>query len=108
MKYEPKGRNDVSFFGMLMQPFLYDVLDDEPDWDLIDTVASVVATLDEEDQRVLHLVFYERRTFDEAAEALGIKAKSHAWRKTQKALESLKTALMKSPTFRRRYEQHME
>lgn len=108
MKYEPKSRGDDSFIGMLMQPFLYEIDEDKPDWDIIETVSAVLATLDEEDQQVLHLIFFERRTFDEAAEALGIKAKSHAWRKTQKALHALKTALMNTPSFRRRYDEHME
>jgi DNA-directed RNA polymerase specialized sigma subunit len=101
MKYEPVTPVPKEFWAQLMQPF--SVEDAEADWELVDIVAEAYGKLDANDQEVLHEVFYMRSTYEETASNIGIKAKSHAWRKTQKALENLKEQLENNPTFRRKY-----
>ena len=63
------------------------------DWEMIDAIGGIVASLSETDQRMIHLIYYERKTFQEAAKEIGILAKSHAWRKTQSALRKFEKAL---------------
>jgi DNA-directed RNA polymerase specialized sigma subunit len=93
----PEVANKKRFFHpdeieWLMQP-------DEPehnmanDWQMIDAIGEIVASLDATDQRMIHLIYYERKTFQEAAKEIGILAKSHAWRKTKSALKKFETAL---------------
>lgn len=61
--------------------------------DIINLVKDTLSSLDTIDQQMIHLIYYERKTFREAAQLVGIKAKSHAWRKTKSAMEKLETAL---------------
>lgn len=101
MKYEPEdkhgGRTDLE---LLMQPFNYDSADDyEPDWELLDIVAQAVSELSPQDQQALQGIFYDRHTYEELAPILGTKAKSHAWRKTNKALDNLMLKLVTNKTF---------
>ena len=42
---------------------------------------------------MIQLIYYERKTFQEAAQLVGIRAKSHAWRKTKSAMDKLENAL---------------
>jgi len=72
----------------------------EANWELIDVVSQVLSTLSEDDQDALHGIFYERKTYQELAKDLNIKAKSHAWRRTESALKNLKKALMENEQFR--------
>ena len=76
----------------LMQPYLplHEPLND---WSIIDSVGHALSTLDDNDREILELVFYQRKTFQEAAHECGLRAKSHAWRKARKALKNLETAL---------------
>ena len=101
MRYEPKAPVGREFFERLMQPFTVD--ENETDWELIDIVADAYDKLGDNDKKVLHEVFYARSTYEETAENIGIKAKSHAWRKTQKALENLRSNLAADENFRRKY-----
>jgi len=101
MRYEPTAPVGRDFFSRLMQPFGNDELD--TDWDLVDIVAAAYDKLDDNDKEVLHEVFFIRSTYEETAENIGIKAKSHAWRKTQKALENLRNNLVADENFRRNY-----
>lgn len=71
----------------------------EPDWQRLDAVGQALSMLTEEEQWVLYRMFYDRVTYEELKNNLGIKAKSHAWRKTRLALESLKKELLKNPLF---------
>jgi DNA-directed RNA polymerase specialized sigma subunit len=61
--------------------------------DMVALVREVLSTLDDIDQQMIQLIYYERKTFQEAAQTIGIKAKSHAWRKTKAAMEKLEDAL---------------
>ncbi len=101
MKYEPVAPVGRDFFERLMQPFTVD--ETETDWALVDIIANAFDKLDDNDKQVLHEVFYVRSTYEETAENIGIKAKSHAWRKTQKALENLRNNLVADDNFRRNY-----
>lgn len=80
-----------------MQPF--SVKHNETDWELIELVQGILSTLSEADQEALHGIFYQRNTYQELASELGIKAKSHAWRKVDSALANLKKALIKDERF---------
>jgi len=80
-----------------MQPF--SVKHNETDWELIELVQEILSTLSEADQEALHGIFYQRNTYQELASELGIKAKSHAWRKVDSALANLKKALVKDERF---------
>ena len=98
MKYEPADRpNNTAEIEWLMMPFAD--APPEANWELIDLIASVMSTLSEEDQQALHGIFYERKTYQELAGDLGIRAKSHAWRKTDAALRNLKKALLENDEF---------
>jgi DNA-directed RNA polymerase specialized sigma subunit len=101
MKYEPVAPIGRDFFERLMQPFGADTPD--TDWELVDVVAAAYDKLDDDDKQVLHEVFYARSTYEETAENIGIKAKSHAWRKTQRALGNLRSNLVADDNFRRKY-----
>lgn len=84
-----------------MQPFGSDELD--TDWELVDIVAAAYDKLDKKDKEVLYEVFYAQSTYEQTAENIGIKAKSHAWRKTHKALENLRNQLVADNNFRSKY-----
>ncbi len=97
MKYEPTTKTGNTEIELLMQPF--SVKHNETDWELIELVQEILSTLSEADQEALHGIFYQRNTYQELAEELGIKAKSHAWRKVDSALANLKKALIKDERF---------
>lgn len=84
-----------------MQPFASE--EDDTDWELVDIVAASFDKLDDDDKEVLYEVFYFRNTYEETAENIGIKAKSHAWRKTHRALGNLRNNLVADDNFRRKY-----
>lgn len=100
MQYEPTRR--LSKFSSetewLMLPFAE--APDDDNGELIGIIATVLGTLSEQDQQALHGIFYEQKTYQELAEDLGIKAKSHAWRRVTAALDRLKAALYADETFR--------
>ena len=97
MKYEPTSKTGITEIELLMQPF--SVKHNETDWELIELVQGILSTLSEADQEALHGIFYQRNTYQELASELGIKAKSHAWRKVDSALANLKKALIKDERF---------
>ncbi len=100
MKYDPTNKLGISEIELLMMPYTdTDITDLEPNWELVDAVTQAMSMLTEEEQWVLYRMFYDRVTYEELKNNLGIKAKSHAWRKTRLALESLKTELLKNPLF---------
>lgn len=100
MKYEPRAEVGKTLVEFLMaEPFHQ--ADAETDWLLIDIVSACYDRLEEEDRRVLHEVFFLRSTYEDTAKNIGIKAKSHAWRKTRKALDNLQKELTQDENFRR-------
>ena len=100
MKYEPRAKIGKTLVETLMAEPFYQP-DADTDWDLVDIVSACYDKLEEEDRQVLHEVFFLRSTYEETAKNIGIKAKSHAWRKTRKALHNLKKELMKDEQFRK-------
>jgi DNA-directed RNA polymerase specialized sigma24 family protein len=81
---------DSTEWLMMPNQVIVPVVDND---ELIDTVREILSTLDDIDQQMIQLIYYERKTFQEAAQIVGIKAKSHAWRKTKSAMRKLETAL---------------
>lgn len=80
----------------LMQPLIYENPEKES-LELSELMADVMNSMDSVDQAMLQLIYYERKTFQEAAGELGIKAKSHAWRKTKLALDRFGEAIQNNP-----------
>lgn len=97
MKYEPTSKTGNTEIELLMQPF--SVAHDETNWELIELIQEILSTLSEADQEALHGIYYQRNTYQELASELGIKAKSHAWRKVDSALANLKKALVTNEKF---------
>lgn len=77
-----------------------DDMSGEPDWATLDIVAECMQQMTPEEQFVLYAMFYDRVTYEELANRLGLKAKSHAWRKARQAKEKLKQLLLEHPTFK--------
>lgn len=83
-----------------MMPFAYmDASDLGADEERVDAIAEAMTKLSEEDQWILYRIFYDRETYQELANNLGIKAKSQAWTKSKTALSRLKEELLKHPLF---------
>lgn len=78
----------------LMQPGQYKYEDNE---DIIEAVMECVEQLNESDKELVYSVFYERMTYEELKDVAGVKAKSHAWKKTMTALENLKAIMEGHP-----------
>lgn len=97
MKYEPTSKLEHTEIALLMMPFSDEHT--ETNWELVELVGDTLSTLSETDQQALHGIFYNRSTYQELASDLGIKAKSHAWRKVDSALANLKKALIKNERF---------
>jgi DNA-directed RNA polymerase specialized sigma subunit len=100
MKYEPEAPVEHSQYALLMQPFNYDdPADWEPDWELLDIVGETIALLSPQDRKVIIGIYYMRMTFEELAEHIGTKAKSHAWRKHKQAIGNFTKALESNPKY---------
>lgn len=102
MKYDPTHNlnSSSSDIEILMMPFAYmDASDLGPPYEAIEAVTQAMSTLKEEEQWILYRIFYDRTTYQELTNNLGIKAKSQAWTKTQTALKNLKKELVKHPLF---------
>lgn len=80
----------------LMQPRVYDN-PQKKSWELSEMIADLLSTLDDADQEMIQLVYYERKSFQEAAKELGLNAKSYAWRKTKASVEKFAEALKQKP-----------
>jgi predicted DNA-binding protein (UPF0251 family) len=80
----------------LMQPLVYENPEKES-LELSELMSEVLMSLDDVDREMLQLIYYERKTFQEAAQEMGIKAKSHAWRKTKSALDKFAEAIQSNP-----------
>lgn len=80
----------------LMQPLIYENPEKES-LELSELISEVLMSLDDVDREMLQLIYYERKTFQEAAQEMGIKAKSHAWRKTKSALDKFAEAIQSNP-----------
>lgn len=90
--WEDKTQHDSNSIEWLMQPNVPEnyVRDNS---DINDMVAEALSSLTDIDQRMIELIYLEGRTFEYAARAIGLNAKSYAWRKTKQAMENLETAL---------------
>jgi DNA-directed RNA polymerase specialized sigma subunit len=97
MKYEPTSKPEQTEIALLMMPF--STQHTETNWELVQLVSDTLSTLSESDQDAIHGIYYARKTYQELASDLGIKAKSHAWRKADSALKNLKKALLKNEQF---------
>lgn len=102
MKYEPRAPVGRRLVDILMAEPFYQP-DRETDWELVDVVTEAYDTLSEADKQVLHEVYFLRSTYEDTAKNIGIKAKSHAWRKAHKALNNLKVALLQNERFMEKY-----
>ena len=80
----------------LMQPLVYENPEKES-LELSELMSEVLMSLDDVDREMLQLIYYERKSFQEAAQEMGIKAKSHAWRKTKSALDKFAEAIQSNP-----------
>jgi DNA-directed RNA polymerase specialized sigma subunit len=60
-------------------------------------IADLLSTLDDADQEMIQLIYYERKSFQEAAKELGLNAKSYSWRKTKASVEKFAEALKQKP-----------
>lgn len=78
---------------------------EEPDYELLDIVRECMDKLPDKDKEVLFTIFFDRETYQKAAENIDIKAKSHAWRKTRKALDKLREHLMEHPRFKEKWDE---
>jgi len=76
----------------LMQPYA-DEVNYDTEWSIVDRIQELVGSLNDVDQRVISLIFYERETFESAAKKCGLRAKSHLWRQSKAAVENLETAI---------------
>lgn len=100
MKYDPTSKLGITDIELLMMPFTdMEPADLEPDWETIDAVTEAMSMLTDEEKWILYRVFYDRVTYEELTNNLGIKARSHAWRKTRLALEKLESILIQNPRF---------
>jgi DNA-directed RNA polymerase specialized sigma subunit len=102
MKYDPPKHLSASSsdIEILMMPFAYmDASELGPPHEAIEAVTQAMSMLKEEEQWILYRIFYDRTTYQELTNNLGIKAKSQAWTKTQTALKNLKKELLKHPMF---------
>lgn len=98
MKYEPRAKVGKTLVEFLMaEPFYQQ--DADTDWELVDIVTECYDALSEQDRQVLHEVFFLRSTYEDTAKNIGIKAKSHAWRKAHKALNNLREILVTNERF---------
>ena len=93
MKYEPANKlNPENATEWLMMPFA--ITEFGNDWEMIDMIQETLSTLSEADQAAIQGIYYERQTYQELAETLSIRAKSHAWRKADSALKNLRKAIL--------------
>lgn len=101
MKYEPPSKLGQTEIELLMMPFNnLSAGDLEPDWDMLDAVSECVSMLSEKEQTIIYGLFYDRLTYEKLKNVIGVKAKSHAWTKTKKALENLKEIMEQHPMLR--------
>lgn len=73
MKYEPTSRQGVSFYEILMQPFIDDDMSAPVDWALIDLVKTVYDTLDTKDKEILNEIYFQQNTYETAKKTLASK-----------------------------------
>jgi hypothetical protein len=78
----------------LMMPFA-----EKPDfqWETLDAVAECVNELNDKDKVLIMAVFYDRKTYEELTEVANVKAKSHAWKNTRRAMMNLKKIMEAHP-----------
>lgn len=102
MKYEPSASVGRNLLEVLMAEPFYEQSPDT-DYELVRIVTECYDQLSDADRLILHEIFFLQNTYEESAGNVGIKAKSHAWRKTRKALDNLKTKLLENKEFMELY-----
>lgn len=102
MKYEPAGIVGKTLLEALMAEPFYQQSPDT-DYELVRIVTECYDQLSDADQLILHEIYFLQNTYEESAGNVGIKAKSHAWRKTRKALDNLKEKLLEHKEFLETY-----
>lgn len=77
-----------------MMPFA-----EKPDfqWEILDAVTECVNQLNEKDKVLIMAVFYDRKTYEELTQVANVKAKSHAWKNTRRAMMNLKKIMEAHP-----------
>lgn len=75
------------------------------DKELIDCIQDCVNACSEDTRLILELVFYDRIPYSELAGLLGC-AKSHAWRKTRKAMKEFTAVFQSNNLIKERYKQY--
>ena len=104
MKYEPRRPTPLSDTEILMQPFMHQYEADlQNNWEMLEAVQECMDKLSKKDQEILRLVFFDRLTYEQLAESINTKAKSHALRQTQAALKRLELELHKNLKFIRSF-----
>lgn len=76
-----------------------------PDYEMLEIVRECMDKLSTQDQEILFTIFFDRETYQKLTDTLNIKAKSHAWRKTRKAMDRLKEQLMEHPRFKEKWDE---
>jgi len=102
MKYEPRSNVGRSLVELLMAEPFYEQSPDT-DYELVRIVTECYDELNDADRLILHEVYFLQNTYEDSASNIGIKAKSHAWRKTRKALENLREKLLENKEFTELY-----
>lgn len=92
---EPSSETEM----FMMTNFRYDWDNNDTQHELEDILAETTSKLCEEDRLILYEIFYEGKTYEELSGILGIKAKSHAWSKTRRAMDRLRELLSENPRF---------
>ena len=98
MKYEPTADVGRTLVELLMAEPFYQQSPDT-DYELVRIVTECYDQLNDADRLILHEVYFLQNTYEDSASNVGIKAKSHAWRKTRKALDNLKEKLLDNKEF---------
>ena len=86
-----------SFIEQMMMLVEADINNDEPNWDIIDAVASAISHLGDDDKMLIQLYYYEHKTYNKITEIMGYSSKSVAWYAMQKALACLQVKLLRHP-----------
>jgi len=81
----------------LMQPSVGGSHPELDTLELKEIIGALVDSLDDVDREMIHLIFYEQCTFSQAAKACGLRAKSYAWRKANRALTAISIGLRSNP-----------
>lgn len=81
-----------------MMPYCeFELTNHEQEEELQNAVQECLTQLTDAEQKIIYGVFYDRLTYEDLTSVAGVKAKSHAWKKTKTALHNLKTIMEQHP-----------